>query len=678
MLYDACVCVCPHSRAVAASSEELYRCVEDMCLHSFAPLLYSRLEAVVAKHVGGVMGALASAGPDHTAFLGRVAGAWADHCEQMLTVRSLFLYLDRTYAMPQQGLMSLWELGLATFRTHLAMHPEVERRAVEGALAVVEAERRGETVDRSLLKALLGMFRELGTYVRAFERPFLAASVDFYTAEATRQLAVVDVSAFLLHCEGRLREEGERCTHYLDPETRKPLVALVEKQLLEAHVEVLLEKGFDGLGDGDRRGDLARLYTLLGRVGAHAQLRASWASYIKRRGQAIVTDDKADATMVERLLALKARLDVMVEESFESAQPFSNALKEAFEAIINMRGSRPAELVAKFVDATLRSGNKKASDEELEALLERALTLFRYLQGKDVFEAFYKKDLAKRLLLGKSASIDAEKSMIGKLKAECGSQFTTKLEGMFKDVNISTDIMAAFRDSAYAKRMPKDAMTVHVLTTGFWPPYPPIGVALPSQLTQYQDVFRDFYLEKHSGRRLLWQNSLGQCTLQAQFPKGKKELLVSLFQAVVLMLFNDADSLSLREIAAATRLEDKELRRTLQSLACGKVRVLRKEPKGRDVGDEDIFHFEQDFTSPQLRMKINAIQLKETAEEQQQTNERVFQDRQYQVDAAIVRIMKTRKTLSHQLLIAELMKQMKVGWLSASCRGGCDSVGVLF
>jgi len=38
------------------------------------------------------------------------------------------------------------------------------------------------------------------------------------------------------------------------------------------------------------------------------------------------------------------------------------------------------------------------------------------LQGKDVFEAFYKKDLAKRLLLGKSASIDAEKSMISKVR----------------------------------------------------------------------------------------------------------------------------------------------------------------------------------------------------------------------------------------------------------------------
>ena len=36
--------------------------------------------------------------------------------------------------------------------------------------------------------------------------------------------------------------------------------------------------------------------------------------------------------------------------------------------------------------------------------------------GKDVFEAFYKKDLAKRLLLSKSASYDAEKSMLLKLK----------------------------------------------------------------------------------------------------------------------------------------------------------------------------------------------------------------------------------------------------------------------
>ena len=62
-----------------------------------------------------------------------------------------------------------------------------------------------------------------------------------------------------------------------------------------------------------------------------------------------------------------------------------------------------------------------------------------------MFEAFYKKDLAKRLLVGKSASADAEKSMLLKLKQECGSQFTSKLEGMFKDIEVSQDLMMSFR-----------------------------------------------------------------------------------------------------------------------------------------------------------------------------------------------------------------------------------------
>lgn len=44
----------------------------------------------------------------------------------------------------------------------------------------------------------------------------------------------------------------------------------------------------------------------------------------------------------------------------------------------------------------------------------------------------------------------------------------------------------------------------------------------------------------------------------------------------MLMLFNDAMKLSFEDIKDSTSIEDKELRRTLQSLACGKVRVLQK------------------------------------------------------------------------------------------------------
>jgi cullin-4 len=105
--------------------------------------------------------------------------------------------------------------------------------------------------------------------------------------------------------------------------------------------------------------------------------------------------------------------------------------------------------------------------------------------------------------------------------------------------------------------------------------------------------------------------------------------------------------------------EPKELNRTLQSLACGKYRVLVKHPKSKDVSEKDGFSFNKDFTASLTRIKINAIQLKETKEENQSTNERIFQDRQFQVDAAIVRIMKTRKQISHTLLMSELFEQLK-------------------
>ncbi|KAK7302426.1 hypothetical protein RJT34_13316 [Clitoria ternatea] len=71
---------------------------------------------------------------------------------------------------------------------------------------------------------------------------------------------------------------------------------------------------------------------------------------------------------------------------------------------------RVDELIAKFWNEKLRAGNKGTSKEELKGTLDKCC-----YHGKDVFKAFYKKDLAKRLLLGKSASIDAEKSMISKV-----------------------------------------------------------------------------------------------------------------------------------------------------------------------------------------------------------------------------------------------------------------------
>lgn len=222
--------------------------------------------------------------------------------------------------------------------------------------------------------------------------------------------------------QARLWEEAERCEQYLDASTRKALVSTLEKQLLEKHTGAILDKGFNGLMDGNRVVDLQRLYVQFARVGALDGLRAALGGYVKSSGQGVVMDAEKEKELVTSLLELKARLDNFWEASFAKNEGFASTIKEAFEHLINMRQNRPAELIAKFIDGKLRAGNKGTSEEELEATLDAVLVLFRYIQGKDVFEAFYKKDLAKRLLLGKSASIDAEKSMISKVGPSVGVQ----------------------------------------------------------------------------------------------------------------------------------------------------------------------------------------------------------------------------------------------------------------
>ena len=61
-------------------------------------------------------------------------------------------------------------------------------------------------------------------------------------------------------------------------------------------------------------------------------------------------------------------------------------------------------------------------------------------------------------------------------------------------------------------------------------PIPDKGIELCAVVELELLAAQDFYLSKHSGRRLVWHNSLGSCVIKAQFPKGTKELSVSLFQ----------------------------------------------------------------------------------------------------------------------------------------------------
>ena len=286
--------------------------------------------------------------------------------------------------------------------------------------------------------------------------------------------------------------------------------------------------------------------------------------------------------------------------------------------------------------------------------------LFRYLHEKDVFEKYYKQHLAKRLLGGRSISDDAERSMIGKLKVECGYQYTSKLEGMFMDMKVSADTQDAFR-AAMGSSSKIDGMelSVHVLTTGFWPTQVGAKCILPPQIVRCCETFKEHYLKQHSGRRLTWQANMGSADVKAVFGTRKYEINVSTYLMCILLQFNDCDSRSYADIAEATEIPGPELKRGLQSLACAKFKILNKEPKGRDVNEDDVFTFNADFSAKHLRFKVGTVTAsKENEVEKQETRQKVDEDRKPQIDAALVRVMKSRKEMDHNALIAEVTKQL--------------------
>ena len=82
-------------------------------------------------------------------------------------------------------------------------------------------------------------------------------------------------------------------------------------------------------------------------------------------------------------------------------------------------------------------------------------------------------------------------------------------------------------------------------------------------------------------------------------------------------------------------MADVELVRTLQSLACGKFRILTKNPKGKDVNPSDTFSFNDGFTCPLTKIKIMQVASKvESSKEREETQDQVDEERKHMVEVS--------------------------------------------
>ncbi|CAO3631192.1 unnamed protein product [Cunninghamella echinulata] len=566
----------------------------------------------------------------------------------MKQIQCIVLYLDRSYH-------SILEMANELFGICFQQSKLVRGKVVNSILDLIMAERNGESINSLLLKSNLRMLMDLNLYHSVFEGQFLEGTRQYYQDEGDKLVNEMHMSKYLKHVSDRIHQESVvRLKQYFDKSTKAALTAIVDETLLSIRVDTILNKCFDYFMDNKRIDDISLLYRLLTRVGQLDTCVKYFTNYVKTKGTSIIRDH----TKVEELFAFLSsfvrRVDNLVQHSFEEDELFVSSYKECLDHFLNIRQNNVTVLLSNYIDYLLK--HEKTDDKSLDTYI----MFFRLLQSKDSFEVLYRQDLAKRLLLD-VGSAKSEKMILNKMKKESGAAYTSKLEKMLRDIKHSRELMVEYKEHLNPVYYHNINFNVNVLTYGFWPSYTPIDIVLPLTFQKLQNDFNSFYTNKYQKRRLTWQNGLSICEVQANFPKKTQSITLTLIQTVILLIFNDISKtiFSFGDILSATNLDELELRRTLKSLACGQHQFIIKYPAGQDVEQTDQFVYNSDFISTEEHISMNTEKLKEAIENNASIIKTVLISRDQQVDAAIVRILKSKQTLSHGALLGEVTKQIR-------------------
>ncbi|KIM33200.1 hypothetical protein M408DRAFT_325999 [Serendipita vermifera MAFF 305830] len=704
-----------NERANQLSFEENYRYGYNLVLYRQGDFLYKNVKTLIDEYLTQlteefIVPAFAAGnhadpttrGQEGELLMKGLRKVWDKHNSSMRKLSDILKYMDRVYSVSAE-VPQIIPAGLKLFLDNV-LHRKtspVQEQVVDAILGQIQVERDGYTINQTAVKECVEIYLQLEdqsakqVYFTDIEPVFLAETRKFYVAEAEKLLQTCDAAEYLRRVEQRLDSEEARAYYYLSASTSPAVKAIVEANLLSPHLDTIVSmtgSGLDAMIDANKTDDINRMYRLFFEVSTHTggpqAFRKGLRESILSRGRLInetndplnggpdeVEEEKGKSkqnTPVQALslalkwvqdsLDLKDKFDLILKYALLSDRTCELAITEALGSFINLNPRAP-EFISLFIDENLKKGLKGKSDDEVDIVLDKTITLFRFITEKDSFERYYKSHLARRLLLNRSVSDDAERGMLAKLKVECGFQFTKKMEGMFNDMKLSADVMSSYRDYLANTTAPAVEINVTVMTSTFWPTTNSGAMCnFPPELLQACGSFERFYNTRHSGRRLTWQPALGNVDVKVAFKAKKHELNVSTFALVILLLFEkvaDDDFLTYEDIKNSTQIPDPELQRQLQTLACAKFKILKKHPPSRDISTTDSFSFNSDFTSPLHKIKISTVASKvETQEERRETQDRIEEERKQQADACIVRVMKDRKVLGHNELVNEVTRQL--------------------
>ncbi len=586
---------------------------------------------------------------------------------------------------------------------------------------IANQEREGEQIDRDLLRSVVELFLVMGiakepkfkdmkavtaeaqdpragasiVYEQDFEAPFLQHTRTYYQGKAVEWLSLDTASEYLVKCEAALEADRERVAAYLNRSTEPKLVAVIRDTLVRDRVDKLLHMKGSGAAEllrDDKEEDLGRMYRMFSLVeGGVVDFGKVYREFLKSCGEDIVSKRRDEATaraeggkdpgtldvpFIRDLLSLYDKYTRLNSHVFKGDAVFMEEFKNSWTHIMNLdSGPVPLpQLVASYMDSVLRD-SKLAESEQMLAMASCS-RLTDYLDDKDVFQHYYEKFLSDRLLNEETTSNDVEKSVITEFKSARGAGFTSKMEGMVSDLVTSGSNQEKFNERcdklAPASGPTRVLFEPVVLCQGHWPQFPDLEkLHEPASFKSLAKSFRDFYEEVTGGsRQIKWVWARGKAELFGYFQDktgapDRRTLKMSMLQASVCLKFNEDATYGAEKLAEELGISTDELAAVvkpmlnrMKRLPDGKTKKIPgpfKQKKG-DTGGV-MYVFNEKYTNPRREVEISVPNL---VTSKGADKKRVDKGREHQLDAAIVRIMKTRQTLKHQELVSEVTRAIRL------------------
>lgn len=634
---------------------------------------------------------------------------WLNYKLSSIIVSNLFNYVNRIWVKPilekNGNILEIHRLTQVAWITYM-IEPRIEQ-LVQFINTLINSDRDGNCINTqdicNFIQQLLALGGEKDTYGeytgalciyrKYFETHFIANTKDYYKRRANELIQQNDITGYMLVIADWITAETKRANTYLHNISHEPISKLLEDTLIRDLATQMVAELPRYLTNGHSN-EIGVLYTLMKRIDNVQLMSNMFGEFIKSNGIAAIAglaDDDSEKFMAA-VLNVYTNCNNILSCHFKSDVLFVAAFDQAHRAYINnnaitiasKRSDSIASITSKYADAVLRGSIKISAapvantvggsaeaiasssmksgtntDDDVEIHLENIISVFKYLEDKDIFQKFYSKYLAKRLISGKIITEDTEKSMISKFKTLCGMEFTSRFQTMITDLTTSRELLAKYKHSELGKASP--AGDVLVLTSGSWPIQASTAmgdITLPIEMQTFVGSFIAFYNTNTQCRKLTWLHNMSFGDLQTTYTKSsdgkrtKYTFQASGIQMIILLAYNKQDTFTISELSQTTGIKVEYLTPQLELLV--KMKILKLKA---DTEDSAAYSLNLKYTYKKLKVNINYPIKAEVVAEATELLKSANEDRTFAIQATIVRIMKSRNVLTHTNLISETIQQ---------------------